>query len=976
MKIKFCLFFITLASLVSICQTVIAQTYQPTNRTPVSDNTLGTQVTGSGNNFTITGGLNKGQTLFHSFTDFSVPTNGQANFINPVGNRDIITRVTGTVFSDINGSVNTNGSNFFLINPNGIIFGTGAQLNVGKAFVGSTANGINLVDGSGKIITFGANPNGDAPLLSIAADVQFNVSSLNLIANNSSIRNFGTLQTNNNAQYIGLIGGNVTIDGSDGGGKIIAPGGRIDITGMNNIGTFTIDNNGSSFSSVGVNSGDVLLTNGATISVRANQSLEPVNTFFNNATSPGSSINISASNIDIINSGSKFSDKPAAIDAGLSLNSGVQTTATGDIKLDATGKINLNNSDIKNTLQSGSEGSIGDIKIQAGSVDIQNSATISSITVGKGNAGNIDIKTTGDLTIYGTSDASLLQGNLTTFLSKINTSTDGTGDAGKIEIASQGNVVLVNRAGILSEISEQANGNSQGINITAKDVSLTNLSRIRANNYGGTGNSGNVDIKTTGNLTITGTNIQSLLQGDNTEILSGIASFNNGIGNTGKITINSQGDVLLANRGGIYSSILEFGIGDSQGINITAKDLNLTNISSIQSGNYKGVGNAGDIAIRTTGNITISGTTESSLLQGNDSSALSQISSATFGIGNTGNIIINTPGNLSVENRASIDSSIGTTGIGNGRGISIDARSIELNNYGLINSATLQTESIDGTSRAGNITLNAKGSISVNKSFITTIGFFTQAGNISISSDKILLDDSLVLSSGGQLGTGGNVNISTIDKILMQNNSAINAASASTDPNGNGGNITIDSPLIIALPGNNNITANATNGTGGTVNIVSQGLLDIKYRAIGSNLTNDITSSSTYGQSGIVNIDTPGTDPGKDSIELPNTATDASNQISQVCSANNRQNKLTVTGRGGLPPNANDLLLSDVVWHDPRDVTTQPKVGSANDRNPVKLVPPAVGWIFDGKGKVTLIAAESQGQPIGSSAVCPTDRKH
>ena len=82
-----------------------AQTYQPTNRAPVADNTLGTQVSGNGNNFSITGGVNKGQTLFHSFTDFSVPTNGAANFNNPVGNRDIITRVTGNLFSDINGTV-------------------------------------------------------------------------------------------------------------------------------------------------------------------------------------------------------------------------------------------------------------------------------------------------------------------------------------------------------------------------------------------------------------------------------------------------------------------------------------------------------------------------------------------------------------------------------------------------------------------------------------------------------------------------------------------------------------------------------------------------------------------------------------------------------------------------------------------------------------------------------------------------------
>ena len=159
---------------------------------------------------------------------------------------------------------------------------------------------------------------------------------------------------------------------------------------------------------------------------------------------------------------------------------------------------------------------------------------------------------------------------------------------------------------------------------------------------------------------------------------------------------------------------------------------------------------------------------------------------------------------------------------------------------------------------------------------------------------------------------------------------------------------------------------------GGNVQIASQGgLFGIQFRPTGSEFTNDITASSTFGQSGAVNIDTPGTDPGRDSTELPNATTDASNQISQVCSASNRQNKLTVTGRGGLPPNANDPLTSDVVWQDARAASPQPVASSATT-NPAKLIPPAVGWVFDGKGKVTLVAASSQGQPTGTRVICPT----
>ncbi|WP_310428492.1 filamentous hemagglutinin N-terminal domain-containing protein, partial [Chamaesiphon sp. VAR_48_metabat_135_sub] len=118
---------IVLTSILLGANVAQAQTYNPTNRFPVADKTaIGTQVSGSNNNFTITGGLSRGQNLFHSFTDFSVPTGGSATFNHTVGEQSIITRVTGNLFSDINGLVNTQGANFLLINPIGMVFGPNA----------------------------------------------------------------------------------------------------------------------------------------------------------------------------------------------------------------------------------------------------------------------------------------------------------------------------------------------------------------------------------------------------------------------------------------------------------------------------------------------------------------------------------------------------------------------------------------------------------------------------------------------------------------------------------------------------------------------------------------------------------------------------------------------------------------------------------------------------------------------------------
>jgi large exoprotein involved in heme utilization and adhesion len=247
-----------------------------------------------------------------------------------------------------------------------------------------------------------------------------------------------------------------------------------------------------------------------------------------------------------------------------------------------------------------------------------------------------------------------------------------------------------------------------------------------------------------------------------------------------------------------------------------------------------------------------------------------------------------------------------------------------------------------------------------------------QAGNISIDSGQINIKNGSGIGTESVSLTGGNITLTARDRILLQSGSGISTNSQSSEKIGNGGNITINSPLIIATPGDNNITANASAGSGGRVDITSQGLFGIQFRPSGidSPLSNDITASSTFGQNGTVNIDTPDIDPGKDTNQLPSVPTDASNQISQTCSPSNRDSKFAVTGRGGLPKNAYDLLTSDVTWQDPRAVDRL--IANTTGNQPTKKISsPAIGWVFDSKGKVTLISAESPGQPTGTRVVCP-----
>ena len=527
-------------------------------------------------------------------------------------------------------------------------------------------------------------------------------------------------------------------------------------------------------------------------------------------------------------------------------------------------------------------------------------------------------------------------------------------------------------ANISSDIAPLGVGSSKGLNITAREIKLANNSVINTSTSPNSqGNAGDIKIATTGDIQISGYDSDSL--NPNKSDLAYISSSAAGQGNAGKITINTQGKLSLLNNGRIISTIDSTAVGNSQGINITARSLELANKSLViltntfQTKPVDGKGNAGDINIKTTGDIKISGYDSSAINP--TTSDLSQISSGSSGQGDTGKITIDTQGKFFLSDRGSIFSGVNKQANGNGRDISIAAREIELNNQGFILSGTDQIAQVNGKAKSGDIILQAKDTIYLkNISAISTSSTGAgQAGNVSVTGSRLLLNESGVLSNSAS-GSGGNVIVASSDKLLLRN-SYITTSSGSSDKNGNGGNITISSPLIIALPGNNDIIANAYQGTGGKVNITSQGLFGIQYRPIGSEFTSDITASSTFGQSGTVNVETPGTDPGRDSTELPKVTTDASNQISQVCGANNRQNKLTVAGRGGIPPNANDPLTSDVVWQDARAASSQPVVSSV--MTPVKFAPPAVGWVFDGKGKVTLIAAGTQGEPTGTSVVCP-----
>ncbi|MBD0301808.1 MAG: filamentous hemagglutinin N-terminal domain-containing protein, partial [Tolypothrix sp. T3-bin4] len=327
-----------------------------------------------GNTFNITGGTQAGSNLFHSFGQFSLPTGGTAFFNNAVDIQNIISRVTGGSISNIDGLIRANGTaNLFLLNPSGIVFGQNASLNVGGSFIASTANAIQF----GNLGFFSAsNPNSPALLTINPSALFFNQIAAAPIQNNSAAPP-GLDQSDFDAfglrvpdgQSLLLVGGDISMDG----GGLYAFGGRVELGGLAGTGTVGLNNVDGMLSLSfpnGVELRDVSLSNNSAVNVRA---------------SDGGSININARNLDI--TGSRLL-------AGIGQNLGTPTTQAGDITLNASEAIRINQrSGIVNNVHGGATGNSGNINITAQSLWMTDNAVLNTATSGLGAAGNVIINT-------------------------------------------------------------------------------------------------------------------------------------------------------------------------------------------------------------------------------------------------------------------------------------------------------------------------------------------------------------------------------------------------------------------------------------------------------------------------------------------------------------------------------------------------------------------------------------------------------
>lgn len=904
----------------------------------------------------IEGGAVRGTNLFHSFRTFNVGDGAFVYFANPTGIQNIFTRVTGNLPSNINGVLGVDGTaNLFLLNPNGLIFGQNARLDVRGSFAGSTANAIQFGN-QGAFST--VNPQAP-PLLTVQP------SALSFSQAQAGIDVRSRLAVPE-SQNLLLIGGNVNLQQAE----LSAPGGRIELAAVAKPETIELNGLQLEFSNQ---------------TPRANIAIDQSRVSASGTN--GGSIRLIANDINITGQSLLETGSIAPIDA--------PPAQSGDITIDATGTVSLTQSSLLSSALLGSTERPGAITVNAQSLNLADQASIQTTALSLGRAGDITLNVQDELRLTNGSIA----GSVLLF-------TQG-GQAGNLNI-NTGSLLLENGS-FLGSLPVFAISNAGNINIQARDRIVLrganadgNSSAILSPPALSQGKGGDITIQT-----------GSLLLEPGTLIISGTL----GEGDAGKITINALNDIVF-NGGLATSSVLPGATGKGGDINVQADSIGLLNGGAFLAASA-GNGSAGNIQVNSRKDITIRG---SSAITPSGLSTRLELDPNNPGAPGTGGDITIKAENLSLSDEGAI--ATGNVGRpGNSGALFIDVR----DRLSLSNNAVLSTFTL-GQGDAGKMSIQAGNSVSLDQNstiltssfslrsafeFVETVGFSREqvaalaglsvadfertlalfaptagaSNDLDIRTGLLRLSGGSTIATGTGSGDGGNIQLQLNRGLILRSGSGIFATAGIFEQGGNGGNVTINSPFIVAVPRENStITANAFTGRGGNIEINTSGLYGIEPRSSLPDFRNpqvttgsQISASSQLGVQGNINIVRPEVEPTQGTIELPVTPIPG-NQIAQVCSRGRSGfGSFVVSGRGSTPPTPIGTLegtgtLPPLATVEPSrsEVHSRERVPEAAQISPEGAIAEAQGWIKSPDGKIELVARSTE-RNLPTGVGCPQE---
>ncbi|HIK45530.1 MAG TPA: hypothetical protein IGR64_11700, partial [Leptolyngbyaceae cyanobacterium M65_K2018_010] len=565
-------------------------------------------------------------------------------------------------------------------------------------------------------------------------------------------------------------------------------------------------------------------------------------------------------------------------------------------------------------------GNVGTVTVTANTLRLLQGSQIGTFTLGEGNAGEV------------------------TIVAK-NLELDGV----RVEIGADGQPILQSSSSIFSAVGPGAEGNGGLISIATDTLTIRNSGQIRTSSDG-IGNAGSIAIQADA-ITINGAlffeQFAEPRPDQKPTFPSGIFSemTPGSEGNGGDIILRTN--LLEVTNGGTISASSQS--GNAGNITITASSLaSFDGLASFANvGQEDRISSASvetlEQATGTGGTLTI---TTPRLLVTNGA----RLEATTQGVGQAGDIVLNVVNDLTLSgNNSGVFANTAPGSTGNGGSILIDPARIAI---------------VDGAQ----ISVASAGS--------------GQAGNIVIQGGILTLNRGLI-SAETLSSAGGNITLTLNDVIILLNNSRISTTAGTALAGGDGGNIDIRTTYLVAQPnGNNDITANAFAGAGGSVLITAQGIFGLTPRSraeleslLGTsdpvlldpaNLpTSDITAISRGNPDlqGQVVIQSPDIDPSQGIMALPENVVDASRLIAQGCSSGGAVaqeiGSLVVTGRGGLPPSPTDSLGSRqllIDWLALSAGESGPGAASAAAPPAPRPLPEAQALVRGDDGQVRLVA--------------------
>jgi len=554
---------------------LVASSY-PIGAQIVPDSTIPTPsvVTPQGNTEVINGGTASGGNLFHSFEQFSVLTGNTAYFDNAADIQNIITRVTSGSVSNIDGQLKANGTaNLFLLNPNGIIFGANATLDIGGSFVATTASSIKFTDGNEFSIVNSSNP---PPLLTISVPtgLQFGNNPGRIIVQGSGqgIRFTADLIDTTEGlrvqpdKTLALVGTDLALEG----GTLKTAGGRIELgsvdansfvslspidrgyaLGYDGVSSFrdiqlsgaaAVDASGLGGGDIQVRGRQVTLTNGSQIEASTLGS-QPGGTLNVIASDAVEVIGISANNrsslATIVYPGATGAGGYLTLSTGrLILRDGAQITTNtfsrgvaGTLAVTASDLVELSGnlafgrfrSGLFTGVERGATGAGGNLILDTRRLIVRDGTLLSAASFGDGRAGTLAVSASESVEVIGTS----ADGQ---FPSVLTARARGTEAAGDLRI-STGQLIV--RDGAQVRVSSTGSGDAGNLEVQAHSIFLDNNGQLLATTASGNG----------GNITL---NVRELLLLRHNSQIATDAS--GGTGNGGNININGQFIVAIPNE--------------------------------------------------------------------------------------------------------------------------------------------------------------------------------------------------------------------------------------------------------------------------------------------------------------------------------------------------------------------------------------------------------------------------------------------